>query len=185
MRDCDDRYIPPEILDRLLDQNLRFVVQGARRFVQYEDLRTTRQYSRKRDALALPPREPDAPLADDRLILVRQLHDKLMDVSELSRLLDSVVGDGTAVEADVVGDRFVEEKNILRNVPDVGAPCLHVYPRNINAIEEYRAVARLQESQQKIHDRCLARARGSDQPQKFTLAHLKADVRDDRSALLV
>src|SRR5882672_9160385 len=51
-----------EAFDRLLHQALRFGVEGARGFVEDQERGIAQQRARDRDALALPPREPRAPL---------------------------------------------------------------------------------------------------------------------------
>ena len=68
----------------VLDDALAFVIERAGRLIEDQDARIADEGARDRDALALAAREPAAPLADDRVIALRQLEDELVGAGELS-----------------------------------------------------------------------------------------------------
>ena len=59
-------------VERALDDRLILRVDRGERLVQDQDRGITQQRTGDRDALALPSGEPDAPLADDRVVALRQ-----------------------------------------------------------------------------------------------------------------
>src|SRR5207302_10451962 len=67
MRDDDRRAPAHEPIESLLHEELALVVERARCFVEQEDARVPQDRPRDRDTLALPDREADTALADDRL----------------------------------------------------------------------------------------------------------------------
>jgi hypothetical protein len=63
----------------------------------------------------LPARQLDPPLADDRLVAVRELVDELVAVRNAAGVLDLVqCGAGLCV-ADVLGDRAVKQEVLLQH----------------------------------------------------------------------
>src|SRR5581483_6917909 len=73
--DHDRRASLHQPVERLADQEIRAVVDAARRLVQDENARVDEDGAGDGNPLALPSREARAALADDRLVAVRQLHD--------------------------------------------------------------------------------------------------------------
>src|SRR5260221_5336949 len=66
VRDRDHGLAFHQIEQLLLDRELDLAVERRGRLVEHQDRRVLEDYARERDALALPPRELDAALADLR-----------------------------------------------------------------------------------------------------------------------
>ena len=66
----------------VLDERLALAVEARRRFVEHQDARVGEDRARDRDALALPARQLDAALADDRVVLLLELLDELVGVRD-------------------------------------------------------------------------------------------------------
>ena len=62
-----------QAVDRLLHQPLRFGVERAGGLVQDQDRRVAQQRPGDGDPLALAARQPGAPLAQDRVVALREL----------------------------------------------------------------------------------------------------------------
>src|SRR5258706_7854082 len=62
----------------LLDDPLALIVERARRLVEDQDARTGSKRSRDGNALTLAAREQHAPVADRRVVALRQLEDELV-----------------------------------------------------------------------------------------------------------
>ena len=64
---------------------LALVVERARRLVEDQDARLSRQRAGDGDPLALPAREAAAALSDDRVVALGQLEDEVVRARELGR----------------------------------------------------------------------------------------------------
>ena len=116
----DDDGRPPRRgeLQRLLDERLAFGVQTARRLVQDEDLGFLEEDAGDRDPLTLPAGEPDAALADPRVVAVRQPLDELARVRRRRCRLDRRAVRVRPPVRDVLPDRPGEERVVLRHDAD-------------------------------------------------------------------
>ncbi len=79
VRLCEQRV--ERVVDRVLDLD----VDGAGGVVEHEDRRVDEQRAGDGDALALAARERVAPLADDGVVAVGELHDEVVGVGRLGR----------------------------------------------------------------------------------------------------
>ena len=96
-----------------LDELLALGVEIARRFVEDQDLRRGENRAGDREPLLLAAGELDAALADERVVLIRQLDDELVRVGAAGGVLDVGVGGVVPTVGDVVAHGSVEEKDVL------------------------------------------------------------------------
>ena len=97
----------------LLDQPLALGVEIAGGLVEDEDARIGQDGPGDGQALALAAAEPHASLADQGLVAVGQTLDELGGVGGLGGLGDPRLGCPAIAIGDVLGDRAVEEEDIL------------------------------------------------------------------------
>ena len=119
----DERRSPGEQpAQAALDPPLGADVDRRRRLVEDEDARVGEQRAREGDELALAEREPEAALADLRVVAVRELGDELVGADGCRRPLRSPRAMRVRpAERDVVGDRAGEEEALLRDDPELPA----------------------------------------------------------------
>ena len=99
---------------------LRLGVERAGRLVEQQDRRAVVDGARDRDPLRLAAREPQAALADPRVVAEREALDELVRVRELRRPDDARLL-GLVAEGDVAADRVVEQVALLEHEADVPA----------------------------------------------------------------
>ena len=73
MRDHDDRLLAAEVVHRVHHRPLGQIVERGGRLVEHQHVRVVVERAGDADALALPAREPDAALAEQRLVALRQV----------------------------------------------------------------------------------------------------------------
>src|SRR5690606_33196896 len=117
---------------RLDEGRLPRLVEIGVRLVEDEKARPSEKRPREGDALALAAREGTRRLVRWRRIAERQSEDRLVDPGA-ARGGDDVGGVGVLHARDVVGDRAVEQRDALRQIPDM--------PAEILALPAPRAVA--------------------------------------------
>ena len=108
VRDHDRCPSAHQTVERLLDEKFAFVVERARGLVEQQDARVAEDRAGDRDPLALSHREPDAPLADDRLHPLRHSRYELGRVGGFRRVLDLRLRGLEPAVADVLADRVAE-----------------------------------------------------------------------------
>jgi hypothetical protein len=77
--------------------------------------------------------------------------------------LDLGVGRIGLGDADIVGDRAVEQEGVLRHQRDLSAQGIEAHVANVDAADADRARARIEEAQQQRGDGGLAGARRADE----------------------
>src|SRR5207344_2779542 len=101
-------------------------VERRGRLIEHQDRRVLEDDARDRDALPLSAGELDAALADLRLVAVPALPvlergDELLGMRKLGRALDVGVAGGGPSVADVLADRAVQQRGVLRDDRDLRA----------------------------------------------------------------
>jgi len=122
-----------------LDGQLGLGVDRRGRVVEDEQLGIGEQHPRDGDALALPAREPDAALADDRVVALGQRVHELGGLRGLgggAHLLDRGVG---AAVGDVVAHRAREQQRLLQHDADLRAQAGQGHLAHVVAVDEHRA----------------------------------------------
>ena len=99
----------------VLDQRLALAVEARGRLVEHQDARVGQDRARDRDALALPARQLDAALADDRVVLLLEPVDELVGVRDAADLANLLQRRVRPAVADVVGDGAVEQEVVLEH----------------------------------------------------------------------
>ena len=103
----------------VLNQRLALAVEARRRLVEQQDARVGEDRARDRDALALAARQPDAALADDRVVPLLEAVDELVGVRDAAHPLDVFARRRGRSVADVLGDRAVEQEVVLQHDAEV------------------------------------------------------------------
>src|SRR5215472_8830482 len=121
----------------LLDDALAFVIERARRLVEYQNPRIGQQRPRNRYALALAARERGAALADDRVVCLRQLEDELVGSGELGGGDHPAHRNARIGQRNVLAHRAVEQNILLQDDPDLASQPGHVDHCEIDAVDQH------------------------------------------------
>ena len=113
----DDEGRPPgaQRPQAVLDERFALAVEARRRLVEDEDAGIRQDGARDRDALPLAAREPDAALADDRVVLLLEPLDELVAVRDVADRLDLVAPGVRPRVGDVFRDGAVEQEVVLEH----------------------------------------------------------------------
>ena len=126
-----------------------------------QDARSGGQRARQRDPLALPTRQRDAALADQRVVAVGQGGHVARQPGRLRRALDARAAASTvaagAAERDVLGDRRREQERLLRRVADHPAQRPQRQRRDVMAADEQRPGRDLGQARDGVDQRGLPR----------------------------
>ncbi len=149
--------------EALLDQGLALAVERGGGLVEDQDSRVGQDRAGDRDPLALAAGELDAPLADDRVVALRQLLDELVAVGDAGRPEDLLPrGVGPRV-GDVLEDRTVEEEVVLEDDADLRAVVGQADLREVPPVHENGARGGPVEGRHQADDRALPDAGRTDQ----------------------
>jgi hypothetical protein len=118
VRDGERGAVGRQGVDGLLDGVLGAGVQGAGRLVEDEDRRVAQDRAGDGQALLLTAGEAVSALADDRVVPVGQGRDVFVDLGRTRRRLELLVGGVRLGEAEVLGDRGVEQVRLLGDDAD-------------------------------------------------------------------
>ena len=162
MSDGDDGASVHQPAQRLADRFLEFAVERGGRLVEQKERRVLEERPRDGDALALAAGQLDAALADERAHAVRQILDKIAARREC-RLEHIFVRGVRPAVADVLHDRAMKQRNVLRHDADGFPQALLRHPRDILAVDQDAAVLHVIEALQQREQRRLAAAGAADQ----------------------
>ena len=124
VRDGDHGLAGHQPREALLDRRLDFRIERRGRLVEDEDRRVLQEHAGDGDALALAARKLGAALADMRVEtlpapVIREAGHERIGVRLADRVAHRVfAGIGAAVE-DVLADRAVQERGVLRDEADL------------------------------------------------------------------
>ena len=118
MRDRQHGAAAHQAAERLADELLGCAVERGGRLVEQQQRRVLEERARDGDALALSARQPHAAIADDRVEAFGQLGDELAAMGRVRRLPDLVVARLGPGVADVLDQRAVEQRDVLRHDGD-------------------------------------------------------------------
>ena len=174
-----------KLVQGLLDQDFRGVVQGGSGFVQNQDGGILQKYPGDGQTLLLAAGETDAPLADLGIVAIRQGHHIVVDVGSLSCGDDLFLrGIQPSVE-NVVPDTAVEEEYVLLDDTDVLPERFQGQTGNVLAVDLNGAGGRTIEPGQQMADGGLAAAGGAYQGQNIALGNVQVDVLQHFPAVVV
>ena len=184
VRDRDHGLACHQRAEALLDRGLDLAVERRGRLVEHQDRRVLQDHARDRDALALAARELDAALADLRVVAapalpVLELEDELVRLRAPRRVLDLGVGRVGPAVADVVADRAVQQRGVLRHHRDLRAQALLRDARDVLPVDQDAAALEVEEAQQQVDQRRLAGAGAADQPDLLARLHGQGQAVDD------
>ena len=157
------------VLEALLDRGLDFAVERRGRLVEHQDRCVLEDDARDRDALALAAGELHAALADLRVVAapalpVLQVADELVAHARAAppRSISASRRVGPAI-ADVVADRAVQQRGVLRHHARSARAGFLRDLRDVLAVDQDAAVLEVEEAQQQVDQRRLAGAGAADQ----------------------
>src|SRR5262249_723073 len=148
------------------DRLLGFGVERRSRFVEEEQRRVFQKSASDGDALPLATRQPYAALTNKRLHALRQLFDEIAACRE-GRLHDFVVARPAPAIADVLHERAMEHRNILRHDGDRGTKALLSDPDDVLSVEQNLSTLHIVEALQQREQGRLAAAGMADQADAF------------------
>mmetsp|Transcript_70431 Transcript_70431/g.165841 ORF Transcript_70431/g.165841 Transcript_70431/m.165841 type:complete len:574 (+) Transcript_70431:194-1915(+) len=160
--DHDQGLAARPCIQGLLHRALALGVQRRGRLVKDPDRRVLVQGPRNRQTLALPARELAAVGADRRLDPFGQALHEIPQMGGAQRGLEPRLVARLGV-GDVVGDRFVEQHDVLRHHGELPAQAQARQRLDVDAVQADAPGLRPAEAQQQMDDGALAGARGSDQ----------------------
>ena len=179
----DDAAALADALDRGRQRHVAVGVEIGIGLVEHHQERIAVERARQPDQLPLPGRECCAAVADPRLETVRQAQDHVFDAGRLCCREDGL-RIGVRVEAaDVLGNRAVEQFDVLRQIADVAAERLDVPLLERGLVEPDRAAQRGPGADKGAHQRRLAGRARPDHAQSGTRLQLEGDVLDERLLL--
>ena len=181
VRDGDHRLAAHQRAEALLDRGLDLAVERRGRLVEHEDRRVLQDHAGNRDALPLAAGQLDAALADMSVVaaaaeLVLELEDEVVRMRQARRLDDLRVGRAGAAVADIVADRTVQKRGVLRHHRDLRAQRILRDAGNVLAVDEDAAALEIEEAQEQVNQRRLASAGSSDEADLLAGPHRKAQV---------
>src|SRR5581483_12199192 len=147
MRDHQNRAIPRQPVERLLDKEFRLRIGERRRLVQDQNRRVGEDGTSDGKPSPLSTGKPRS-RAEHSVIAVRQPRDAIVDLRPTSSglyLLSGGVGDG---ERDVLGDGAVHELSVLQDETDLGVELVGGHRPDIPSPNTYRALLDVVESSQ-------------------------------------
>src|SRR5262249_35970381 len=100
-----------------------------------------------------------AAVSQNRVVALRKLVDELRGRRELGRGADAGEGHVASAEADVVGDRIVEDVDVLRHDRKAPAPRAHVESAQIDAVDHNSALLGIEEPGDQCHQGAFALSR--------------------------
>src|SRR5262249_53509630 len=116
---------------------------------------------------------------------VFEFADELVGMSELGRRHDLGVGRLRPAVADVVADRAVQQRGVLRDHGDLRAQALLRDRGDVLAVDQDTAAFEVEEAQQQIYHRRLAGAGTADQADLFARPHGQGQAVDDAALAAV
>ena len=158
VREDERRTAPHETVECCLDQRLALGIHRRERLVEHQDGRVAQERARDRDALPLPAREPDAALADHRVVALRQTQDELLGVRGARGRAELVGARVGLAHPDVVLDGAVEEPRVLADERHAASHLLEAQLAQVAAADRDPAAIGIVEPEQQPRDRRLARA---------------------------
>ena len=167
---------------RLLHQRLVLGIEVAGGLVEHDDRGVLHQHPGDGEALALASRQAMAALADHGVVAVGQGHDHVVDLGGPAGLDQLHVRGLGAGEAQVLGDRVVEEVGVLRHHTDGGPQGVEGEVADVVAVDAEHALGDVVEARDQRRERGLARTRRADEGDELTGLDRGADVVEDLGA---
>ena len=185
MRDDEGRPARRETLEPLQDQGLGLRVQRRGRLVQDQDRRVAHERAGDGDSLLFTLGERDALLAHDRVVAIRQRHDRVVDAGQARGRHDLVEPGVRPAERDVVADAERQHERRLQDHGDLPAERRQPVLAHVHAVDEDPASGRVVEARKQAEQGRLAGACRADDRHRLARLDAKAHVAQDRVAARV
>ena len=176
----DRRPAHLESVQGLLYEPLRFVVQRRRGLVEEQDRRVLQDRPGDGHALALPARQPRAPIADDRVVAVGQRRDEVVGVGGHGRGHHLIVAGVQPAVADVLRHGPAKEGRFLRHQADLATQAVDGHVADIHAIDADGPRGHVPQARDEPGERRLAGPGRSNQGKRLPRRDLQRDVTQDR-----
>ena len=171
-----------QMIERLLDGRFVFRVNTRQGFVQHQDRCVLEQRAGDGQALALPARQAHAALTDERRVAIGQLENELMRVGGAARRLQLLRCGPRPRDVQVVSDAAIKQVRVLRNHGDLASQHVDRQVAQVVSVEQHATLLRIDEAQQQVDQRGLARARRPDHTQAPARLQLERHVGESRAS---
>ena len=156
------------MLFRSLNRQLDFAVERGGRFVENQYRRVLEHDAGDRDALTLAAGQFDAAFAHVSVVgravfPVSEADDEFVGVGFARGREDRFVARTRAAVADVVGDRAMQQRRVLRDHADCGTQALLSDAGDVLSVDRDAAMFEIVETQEQIDERGFAGARTTDE----------------------
>src|SRR5918997_4399727 len=152
-----------EAIQGFLNLRLALDVEARHRLVQDQDRGVADHGPGDGYPLALPSGEGVAPLADDCLVPIFEVHDELVGVGRFGSL-DNLLRSGVQLAVgDVLLDGGAEENRVLEDDPDLLAQGLELVVLYVSSIDPDGAASGFVEAKDQADEGRLAGSRSADQ----------------------
>src|SRR5918997_2411957 len=152
-----------EAIQGFLDLRLVFDVEARHRLVQDQDTGVPDDSPRDSDPLSLAAGEGVAPLADDGLVSIFELHYEVVGVGCFGGLDNLFRGSVQLPVGDVLLDGGAEEDRVLEDDPDLLAQGLELVVLYVSPIDPDGAASGFVEAEDQADEGRLAGSRSADQ----------------------
>jgi hypothetical protein len=163
VRDHERGAAPHHLGERRLDLALGRGVHARGRVVEDQDARLGKQRAGDGHALALPARQREPPLADERVEPLRELVEQLRETGALGRASHLLVGRLRPRVGDVVAQACGEQERVVRHHRHLTAQRGGVEVAHVHAVHEHRALVHVVQPRDQHDQRRLAGSGGADQ----------------------
>ena len=152
-----------ESVERTLQARFGGVIERAGRLIQYQDRRVLEQGARDRQTLTLAARERLAVLGHDGRVALRPHAHEVMRLRGARGRFQFGVGGVGLADAQVLGNRAVQQARILKDHRDLGAQRGEIHRADVMTVDGDAAGRRIVGAVEQGQGGGLARARGTHQ----------------------
>src|SRR5436309_202177 len=138
-------------------------VEVRRRLVEDEQRDVAEKRAGERHPLSFADGEPPSRLADPRPVAIRQSADQIVDARKPRRFEHTRLWCAGRAEPDVVADRPVKERCILRSPRDLRTPRSEIALRKVEPADAHPSRGRRGETEEERRKRALAAAALTDE----------------------
>lgn len=171
-----DGFIPHQIVDGLLHDAFRFVVQSGGGFVQNDDGGIFQKGASNGHTLFLPAGEENAAFSDFGIDAVGQAGDEVGEVSAVQRAVYFLICGTGVTKQNVFSDGTGKEEIILKDYGDICPQGLQRIVPDILAVDLYRALRHVVKARQQTDQCAFASAGISHQSQSLSDFYVEIDI---------
>src|SRR3989338_9016466 len=150
-------------------ERARGLIENKERWFPYKD-------AGKRYSLPLPAGNQDAPVADDRIVSVRQTRYKVVYVRGARGSADVLIRERRVIEGNIIPYRVVQEERILRDIADAFPPLAKGNVFDVRAVDSDPPAHRFHESEEQVRDGGLPCSRRPHNSEHLSAFELERDI---------